>query len=58
MTMDMTIIENSEGMDKIVDGQPVTMMLIKAEYDMYGVAARVPVKEVNLRNWVDCRSRY
>jgi hypothetical protein len=58
MTMDMTMIENSEGVDKIVDGQPVTMMLIKAEYDMYGVAARVPVKGVNLRNRVNCKSRY
>jgi len=58
MTMDMTRIKNSEGMDKIVDSQPVTMMLIKAEYDMYGVAARVSVKKVNLRNWVNCKSRY
>ena len=42
MTMDMTLIENAEGMDEIADGQAVTMMLIKGEDGMYGVAALVP----------------
>jgi Cu(I)/Ag(I) efflux system protein CusF len=42
MTMDMTLIENAEVTKDIADGQAVTMMLIKGEDGMYGVAALVP----------------
>ena len=42
MTMDITLVDNAEGMDEIADGQAVTMMLIKGDDGMYGVAALVP----------------
>lgn len=42
MTMDMTLMENAEVMEDMADGQAVTMMLIKGEDGMYGVAALVP----------------
>jgi Cu(I)/Ag(I) efflux system protein CusF len=42
MTMDMPLMENAEMMGDITDGQNVTMMLIKGEDGMYGVAALMP----------------
>lgn len=42
MTMDMTLMENADVMEDMADGQAVTMMLIKGEDGMYGVAALVP----------------
>ncbi|MEH6654500.1 copper-binding protein [Loktanella salsilacus] len=42
MTMDMTLMENAEVMEDMADGQAVTMMLIKGDDGMYGVAALVP----------------
>lgn len=42
MTMDMPLMENAEMMGDIAEGQTVTMMLVKGDDGMYGVAALMP----------------
>jgi len=42
MTMDMPLVENAEVADGISEGDTVTIMLMKGDDGMYGIAAMTP----------------